>query len=47
VVRVPRLGQAERGWALRHSVAQPVASSSLPRPAPSVPGTRGARPAHV
>jgi len=37
VRRVPRLRQAERGWALRYSVAQLVASSSLLRPAPSVP----------
>jgi len=43
----PRLGQAERSWTPRHSMAQLVASSTLPRPAPSVLGTRGAQPAHT
>jgi len=36
----PRLGQAERSWALRHSMAQLVASPSVQGPDACVPGTR-------
>jgi len=34
----PRLGQAERSWTPRHSMAQLVASSTLPRPGALCPG---------
>jgi|GEM_PF-6167848 len=35
----PRLGQAERSWALRHSMAQLAASPSVQGPDACVPGT--------
>ena len=37
---VPAPGQAERSWALRHSMAQLVASPSVQGPEACVPGTR-------